>query len=241
MRVGRIRLVVAGLALCAGRAAAQTPPASESMTITAHNAWTWRQGEVNVVQLEDPVTINLDRVRLSARNAVIWVLPQQGAVLTEQQVQIALVGNATIVQGGVKRTDERLFVTATVRGGIRLSAEQRLTRDQSGSALYLQAARIREENGVVPQGLPPGQWRAPRPFLPPPPPVPTTAPTRPAVSRPAPAPSTVQFRLPSSAQITHNVEGYVTVILSGGVTMIYRGPAARATSFNRTTPSCSRG
>src|SRR5688572_1096960 len=71
-------------------------PASESMLIHGTAASTWSAGGANVIQLDGPVTIELDRVKLSARAAVLWLEPVSGASLDVQRAEIALIGDARI-------------------------------------------------------------------------------------------------------------------------------------------------
>ena len=48
---------------------------SEKLQLTAKAASTWSDGATDVVQLDGPATIELDRAVLSAQNAVVWITP----------------------------------------------------------------------------------------------------------------------------------------------------------------------
>ena len=94
--------------------------------MTAKTAATWAEGATGIVQLEGPVTIDLDKTHITADNAVVWLTPVKGAVLEEQRAEIALVGHTEVSQPeGIKQTADTQFVTAVVRGSVRITAESR--------------------------------------------------------------------------------------------------------------------
>jgi lipopolysaccharide export system protein LptA len=126
---------------------------SEKLLASAKHAGTWVSGQTNIVQLEGPVSIELDDLKLTADNAVIWMSPAPGGLLQEQQANIALIGNATLVatDNHVTRSGPRLLVTSVVRGTIRLTTDDsnRSVGDLSDSPLYKQAQAIRAQTEVA--------------------------------------------------------------------------------------------
>jgi lipopolysaccharide export system protein LptA len=116
---------------------------SEKLLVTAKSADTWASGSNNIVLLQGPVSIELDDVKLTADNAVIWLSPAPGGLLQEQRAQIALVGNAelTATDNHVTRSGPNLLVTSVVRGNIQLTGENN-PRDGSGTPLFHQAQEI---------------------------------------------------------------------------------------------------
>ena len=177
---------------------------SEQLRISTNGAATWERPGESVVALQGPVTIELDQATLTAQRAVIWIgnAPAEG---NRQRAEIALIGDAKIVQRDATRSGDRLFVTAFVTGRIRFTAEERVEDDRSDTELYETAERMRRaaaepEPGVRPVPAPappvapaepiePGVEPAPAPAPPPPARVPPRA--VPA-TRPAPAPSATQ-------------------------------------------------
>ncbi len=120
-------------------------PAGDSMRMNARSATTWMQSGVSVVQLEGGVTVAVDDVLLSADDAVVWIAPSDSAVLSRQEVTIALIGNARLTRGTVERSGAMLLVTAEVREDIAITAASRVSRDASTSPLYQRAASLRPE------------------------------------------------------------------------------------------------
>src|SRR3954447_20682774 len=118
--------------------APQGDAASDNLIMQAAAATTWTDGATNVLVLEGPgTTLELDRTKMTADGAVVWLAPVKGSLLGEQQAQIALVGNAMIdQQGQVQRSGDRLFVTATVRGVIRVTADRRSVTRSENTELY---------------------------------------------------------------------------------------------------------
>ncbi|MGH7213195.1 MAG: LPS assembly protein LptD [Tepidisphaeraceae bacterium] len=133
-------------------ACAQYQPPSETLLINADRASTWTQGATSVILLRGPVTIEMDETTLSAQSAVVWLTPVPGALVDQQQAQIALVGKAALRERDVRREADRLFVSATVRGTIRITAEDRFARDESSSELYQAARSVREAQVLSPGG-----------------------------------------------------------------------------------------
>ncbi len=209
-------------ALFAASTFAQAPPASEQLTLTAKSAATWTDGTTTVIQLQGPIKIELDRAKMSAQRAVIWLVPVSQQNLDLQSLQVALIGDARIEQEQVTRTGGELFATALVRGNkYQIVADERVAQDLSGSALYQQAAALRQAQGpatqqvIVPPVELPGTRNAP--------PTPTPAQTQPAVQRNgSDAPVEASF---GSIETIQTDEGSVAAVLGGGVKLIQ----ARAT------------
>jgi lipopolysaccharide export system protein LptA len=155
---------------------------SERLSITAAAAATWDRDGESVVALEGPVTIELDEATLSAGRAVIWLRAEPGeGAGRRQRAEVALLGDAKVVQQDATRSGERLFVTALVTGRIRFTAETRVQDDRSDTELYEAAAAMRRANaGAAADGEPaPAPAPAPR----------QAEPIAPGVEpRPAPAP-----------------------------------------------------
>jgi lipopolysaccharide assembly outer membrane protein LptD (OstA) len=207
---------------------AQTQEINETLHMSAPRAATWSDGPSNIIQLEGGATIELDQAKLTADGAVIWLTPQPKAVLAEQKVEIALIGNASLAQptDNVTRTGDRLFVTTSVRGNIQLSADQRQVRNLSDSDVYKQAIVIRPMETTGP--LPPGttrpttedtDWLLQQPWM-----TPTSQPTTAPSTQPAP-PTPTSF----SADTIEGVktpEGLVAFVLQGHVVLFQRRPNA---------------
>src|SRR4051812_11978347 len=94
------------------------------MQIKGATAATWADGDVNVIQVTGPVSIDLERTHLTAERAVIWVRPIAGSV-DQQQVEIALLGDSSIRQNDAVRSGQKLYVSANLRGSIRITAGDR--------------------------------------------------------------------------------------------------------------------
>jgi len=140
--VSCVAIVMAlGATHCFGQVA-QGDSENDNLLMKGETATTWVDGTTNVVMLDGPgVSIDLDRTHMTADRAVLWLTPMKGALLQERTAEIALVGNATIdQQGQVQRSGDRLFVTAVVRGVIRVTATQRQVTNGQNSELY-QAAK----------------------------------------------------------------------------------------------------
>jgi hypothetical protein len=133
------------MALLAAPALGQYTSTSEKLLINAVSASTWNQGNTSIVQIIGPLTIATDNLKLSADRAVVWLTPQPGGLLGEQQAEIVLIGNASLrsPENHLTRTGPRLLVTAVVRGTIRLSAQDHESIDESSSDLFHEAQAIR--------------------------------------------------------------------------------------------------
>ena len=141
---------------------AQQPPLTETFTITGDRAATWQDSNASVATFNGPVRIQLDEATMSADGAVVWITDAPGIVPDIRFVEIALIGNATLEHSTAKRSGDRLFVSARVRGTVRMDASQRLTRDASADHLYGEASALRDQIGLSVRGEQ-GQWRMPRP------------------------------------------------------------------------------
>lgn len=195
---------------------AQTQPPSEQLLITTDHAVTWNEGETVIVLADAPVTIETDRSTLRAQRAVLWISPARGGVLEQQNVEIALLGEAQLEQpqSQLSRRGDRLFVTATVRGSIRIVAGNREARESSDSDTYREAMRIRPLAGAATQG----STLLPRPWIEQPPP------TAPPLPRDAPPPfvrEPINFRA-RHVDTTETADGKVAFVLSGGTTIYQR-------------------
>lgn len=239
---GLVILVVAGLVLPLSfkPCFAQYQAPSGQLLVSGKSASTWSQGQTDVLQIEGPVTVDLDRVTLGANQAVLWITPDPAAGAGAKRVQVALIGNATVRQGEVVRSGERMIVTAHVLGRIQLRADERATGDRSESPLYRAAEAMRP-----PSNLPAGEQPEP---LAPPPPTTTQPSTRPTTAR---RPATTQFAasttraatatapasLPApfappppvsftaqSLETERTAEGDVAIVLTGGVHLRQRRP-----------------
>ncbi len=144
------------------RAQYQSP--SQQLLVTAGSAFTRQQGDGSVIEAERNVTIELDRAKLSADSAVIWLSGAAGQN-QPQQVQIGLVGHASVQQKGASRSGDQLFVTAEVVGTIRLTAEPATAHGSSD--LYQKAAALRDsaQTAVAPPGQAPPEPSATAPPL----------------------------------------------------------------------------
>lgn len=121
---------------------AQYQAPSDKLLITGKSATTWRTGDTDVLLLEGPVSIELDRATLSAKQAVVWLSPEPGEP-DRMKAQVVLIGDGKVVQGGAVRSGERMVVNASVAGQIRLTAADRAEKDASTSDLYRLADSIR--------------------------------------------------------------------------------------------------
>lgn len=177
---------------------AQFDEPSEQLKISTNVAATWDRPGESVVALQGPVTIELDQATLTAQRAVMWLsnAPIEG---NKQRAEIALIGDAKVVQRDTKRSGERLFVTALVSGKIRFTAEQRVEDDRSDTELYETAERMRRANGEPePQpGVRPVPVTPPPPTQPAKPLEPSQEPGKAAPARVAPIPISTQ---PSATQ-----------------------------------------
>ena len=144
MRLVRLVVCLAIVALAAAQSHGQT--VADSLLIQGVAAATWVDRDTSVIQVTGPVTIDLDRTHLTADRAVVWIRPSGGTVVDQQLVEISLLGNAFIKQNDITRSGGTLFVTANVKGAIRVTATERSAEDQSKTELYKSAQTIREAN-----------------------------------------------------------------------------------------------
>lgn len=192
--------------------------ASDNLIMQASAATTWTDGATNVLVLEGPgTTLELDRTRMTADGAVVWLSPVKGSLLGEQQAQIALVGNAAIdQQGQVQRSGDRLFVTAAVRGVVRVTADRRSVTRSEDTELY-KAARALRPPAADASGADLDNW--------------LTAPPSPATSQPTSQPTTrrsVPQPIAFYADHTESVktaDGLVALVVTGNVKLFQRKTA----------------
>jgi lipopolysaccharide export system protein LptA len=119
---------------------------SEKLLVTATSSVAWSQDTTSIIQLQGAVQIEMDDLTLTADNAVIWLSPEPGGLLGEQQADIVLMGNAVLHshENNVTRSGDSLIVSAGVKGTIRISSDQPLvSMDASDGAIFRQAQAIR--------------------------------------------------------------------------------------------------
>src|SRR5260221_11852405 len=78
--VSCVAIMVLGAMRCSGQTA-QGDSENDNLLMSAETATTWVDGAVNVVMLDGPVTLDLDRTKMTADRAVGWLAPKEGAVL----------------------------------------------------------------------------------------------------------------------------------------------------------------
>jgi hypothetical protein len=191
---------------------------SDTLIIKGNTAATWQDGGENVAEVNGGVSIKLDQVELRADHAVIWLSPVEGALLGEMQAKIALLGHSELRQGDVTVSRDRNFVTAVVRGNIRIVAENRVSRSMAADAVYRAGYALRPdappEASAVPIRLPEE----------------AALPTTLATSKPTTAPTTqfargetvlpgprVTFAFPGLAQTVTASDGKAAIVITGGV------------------------
>ncbi len=197
---------------------AQTDQTRENLLLSASKAATWSEGPANVAHLDGNVTIDLDQAHMTADGAVVWLTPVRGAVLDEQRAEIALIGNANLSQpDGINRSGQTLFVTAIVRGTVRITADMRESRNLSDSDIYKSAAAIRPVEAPPTTQLSGDSWLIQRPWMLP---GPTTLPA--AASQPA-VQSTLVFAADASEGAMTR-DQLVAIVLTGNVKLFQRRP-----------------
>ncbi|MDB5290542.1 MAG: hypothetical protein JWL69_1783 [Phycisphaerales bacterium] len=215
-----VLILLCALAFFAVPVHAQYQPPSEKLVLTGKSAATWADGTTNIIQLTGRVTIELDRAKLSADGAVVWLSPVNPQNLEIQNAQIALIGNARLeqTQNHTTRSGGSLFVTTQVRGtGILIVADERIPKDQSNSDLYRQALALRQSQPPTTQpNVEPGRG----PLVPRPP---STGPA----SRPTTGPARAQevpifFEARELDTTPRTEDGYLAAVLTGGVRLIDR-------------------
>jgi lipopolysaccharide export system protein LptA len=214
-------LLILGMVLACGAlsAAAQSDVTNESLLIKAGQATTWGDGTTNILQIETNVSIDLDQTHLTADGAVIWLTPTTGAVLEEQRAEISLVGHAAVTQAdGVSRTAETLFVTATIRGSIRLTADERQVENKSTTDLFKRALMIRPSQEAAAQRPgDTGSWLIQRPWTPSPA-------TTQAVPTSQPAAVAPIFISADQSEATKTTDGLIATVLTGNVKLFQKRP-----------------
>lgn len=138
-------IFLAALLLPAALVWSQYQPPAQSLLIHGSQASTWTQDGDNVVQIAGPVVIELDRTKMSAEHAVVWLRDVRGGQPGEQAVTVALMGNAEVVQPKVTRSGGQLIVNARVNGQVRITAEKRTAQDLTDSPTYQLAMAMRKE------------------------------------------------------------------------------------------------
>ncbi len=168
---------------------AQFQAPSEQLLVRAASASVWEHGAQDILTLQGPVTIELDRATLSARRAVIWLTPVGEGAHATQRAEIALLDDAKVEQKVATRSGARLFVTSDVSGRIRLTTDERVERDDSNSALYRAADELRRASTAPPAETQPVE---------PPPAVVAPAPGTQPATQPAEPPPAIAATEPSS-------------------------------------------
>jgi len=199
---------------------AQSDSVSETLLISASSASNWADANTNILQLQGPITITMDNARATADDAVIWFTPQPGGLLGEQQVEIALIGNATMTSrdNHLSRTGSRLLINAVARGAIQLTAPEKYSQDLSKSALFQEAQLIRnygESEGETSLT----QTNTPLTTTAPPPPPPVGGTSAAGVIQP---PLSKTGKVDFSARLTEPIDmgdGLRAYQLTGGVTI----------------------
>jgi hypothetical protein len=198
---------------------AQIPVTNDKLQLTSKVASTWTEGRTTVILVDGEVNIELDRIKMSAKQAVIWITPVSIRNLEIQEAQIALFGDAKIQQGSAIRSGEPLFASAQVRGdGILIHAPDRNAHDASDTPLYKQALALRALQGaatrqadegaadVIPIGPIAGSTTRPQ--------------TRPA-KRPNGSNEPVEF-FSGHLETVQADDGTIAAVLTGGVQLIQR-------------------
>ncbi len=203
--------------LClASQVAAQYQAASENLQISGKSVSTWNSGGVNVIQIQGPLTIKTQRATMTAKQAVVWITPAKNAILDEQKAEVSLIGDADLEQpNAISRTGDRLYVDALIRGAIRISADERLSENLSGSDLYRLASAMRPLSTQTPQERrQAAHWLLQQPWALG---ATTTEPTTEPASQPAQS-EPVHFEAGSVKTELHN--GRVVVVLNDNVLVV---------------------
>jgi hypothetical protein len=216
-------LALAWVLLASPASQGQYQPPSEKLLIETRAAATWTEPGADVIQLEGPVTIETDRARMSAAEAVIWLVPQPDAPPNTQRAEIILLGDAQVQHEGAVRSGPRLAVTAEVAGdGIQITAESRVARNQGQTDLYRRAVELRMGAfAPAPATRPAGRLLGPRAAAQQQPGAVTV--TEPQ-AEPAPAPPKIEPIRVTFGELNtdHKVDGKVVVMLTGGITVMQR-------------------
>ncbi|MEA2734344.1 MAG: hypothetical protein QOE14_795, partial [Humisphaera sp.] len=136
-----------------GPAPAEVPaqPPAASLTINGTEASTWAsadRGGASVIQVQGPVTIQIEKTTLTAKAAVVWIEAARGPNVHpgDEQITVALLGDAKVQTPDMTRSGDRLIVTARVNGPIRISADDRQARDLSNTETFKSAQLLREQS-----------------------------------------------------------------------------------------------
>jgi len=214
-----------GGVLSAGLEVAPSAPAGELMVMSGSEVVTWEVddagsvgGTASVVQLGrvglgGVVTVKIDGTTMQASSAVVWISAAPGTVLDRQFVRISLLGDAVVMQDGVTRSGPNLFVTAVVRGAIRVQSGVRSARNEGAGETYGLGKNLRqvaeaptERLGSAVVSRAAGEQVLPREVG--------------SVNlRPAP----IKFEL-ARAQTFVGADGLMSVLLEGGTTIIQARP-----------------
>ena len=133
--------------------AAEVPvqPPAASLVLSGKAASTWattERGGASIVQLDGPAMIQIDKTTLTADAAVVWLEAIRGPAARpgDEQITVALLGNAKVQTPEMTRSGDRLVVTARVNGSVRITAEDRQPRDLSNTETFRVARQLREES-----------------------------------------------------------------------------------------------
>ncbi len=209
------------VAACVSTARADFTQTSEKLLISASSATNWTDGPTNILQLDGPVSIITDDVTCSAKQAVIWFTPMRGGQLQEQQVDIALIGDATLHSSDnhLTRTGPKLLVNLIVRGTIQLSSQAKVAQDLSKSKLFADAKAIRAATQSVDQTPPPVEVNPVLSTTGPPPPPALGGTSASAIVQPTPSKTgEIKFHANLVEPITI-ADGTKALQLGGGVTV----------------------
>jgi hypothetical protein len=217
--LGLILVLLCSLPAAAAEPSAALPP--DSLVMTAARSIVWNSGNTSIVELQGPVKIELDRARMSADNAVVWMTPDSNG--QAQTVEIALLGKVELRQEGVIRFDRKLLVSPVqVTGSIRLIGE-RIAQQDDGSDIFAQAKDLRERQAAAARA-------ASRPTSGPtsgpttesttgPATEPTTSPATEPTTEPTAAPTTMPATVPTTEPALPGLDQVVPIPdLNGGKT-----------------------
>ncbi len=105
----------------------------------------WSEGDATVLLLEPEaggrVTLRAGDATLSAESVAVWLTKIPGT--SRRAAQVALVGDALLVDGGVERGGETLGVDLVVEGRLNLQVAERRPEDASALPAYQQALAAR--------------------------------------------------------------------------------------------------
>ena len=191
-------------------ARAQYDGPAQALVVNGSRLHTWNDPAdgANVAMVEGPVTITLDKTRMTAQNAVVWITPVRGVPVQQERVEIALIGDTNLSQpNGVTRSGPTLYVDARLTGTVTVNAKERLGGDRSDSDLYQQARALR------PVALRSGQRS--REWV-----VQSQIPTSQPATRPVLLPQQTTTVRMNNFETTKTPEGNVAAVLSGNVRVL---------------------